>query len=89
MTCHCSDGGFFIFKGPFSFKFKTSDFSVLLHFIVAWSVNVATATNYVSHNRNLTGSVAPKAVTVVVASCGVPLPIVFQITFLPQAGVNW
>jgi hypothetical protein len=50
-------------------------FSVLVHFIVAWSVNVAAAINYVSHNGNHTGSVAPQATTVVVAYCGIPLPI--------------
>jgi hypothetical protein len=54
-------------------------FSVLIHFIVAWPVIVVAATNYVSHNGNYTGSVAPQAV--VVGSCGVPLPIVFQFYF--------
>jgi hypothetical protein len=37
---------FFNFKGPWPFKFKTSDFSVLVHFTVAWLVNVAAATNF-------------------------------------------
>jgi hypothetical protein len=55
--------------------------SVLIHFIVAWSVNVAAATNYVPHNGNHTGSVAPQAATVVVAACGVPVPIVFPFYF--------
>jgi hypothetical protein len=52
---------------------------------VAWPVIVVAATNYVSHNGNHTGSVAPQAATVVVASCDVPLPIVFPI-FLFVAG---
>jgi hypothetical protein len=39
-----------------------------MHFIVAWPVIVAAATNYVSHNGNHTGSVAPQAATVVVAA---------------------
>jgi hypothetical protein len=30
-------------RWPGPFKIKTSDFSVLMHFIVAWSVNVAAA----------------------------------------------
>jgi hypothetical protein len=34
------------FKWPWPFKFKASDFSVFMHFIVAWSVNVAGATNF-------------------------------------------
>jgi hypothetical protein len=42
---------------------------------------VAAATNYVPHNGNHTGSVAPQAATVVVAACGVPLPIVFPFYF--------
>jgi hypothetical protein len=82
MTCHCSAGRlFFIFKGPCPFKFKTSDFSVLIHFIVAWSVNVAGATKYVPHNGNHTGSVAPQAASEVVAACGVLLLIVFPFYF--------
>jgi hypothetical protein len=82
MTCHCSARrSFFIFKGPCPFKFKTSDFSVLIYFIVAWSVNVAASSNYVPHNGNHTGSVAPQAATVVVEACGMPLPIVFLFYF--------
>jgi hypothetical protein len=38
---------------------KTSDFSVLMHFIVAWSVNVAAAANF--H-----GSSAPHAIVLYV-----------------------
>jgi hypothetical protein len=82
MTCHCSDGHLFLyFKGPCPFKFKTYDFSVLIHFIVAWSVNVVAATNYVLHTGNHIGSGALQAATVVVVSCGVPLPIVFPFFF--------
>jgi hypothetical protein len=79
MTCHCSAGNFF--KGPWPFKIKTSDFSVLIHFIVAWLVIVVAATNYVSHNGNHTSSVVPQAATEVVASCGMSLPIVFPLNF--------
>jgi hypothetical protein len=32
-----------------------SVFSVLIYFIVAWSVNVAAATNYVPHSGNHSG----------------------------------
>jgi hypothetical protein len=42
---------------------------------VAWPVIVAATTNYVLHNGNHTCSIAPQAATVVVASCGVLLPI--------------
>jgi hypothetical protein len=82
MTCHCSARRlFFLFKGPCPFKFKTSDFSVLIHFIVAWSVNVAATTNYVPHNGNHTGRVMLQSATVVVAVCGMPIPIVFPFYF--------
>jgi hypothetical protein len=37
---------FLNFKGPWPFKIKTSDFSVLMYFIVAWTVNVAVTTNF-------------------------------------------
>jgi hypothetical protein len=72
---------FFIFKEPCPFEFKEKFFSFLIHFFVACSVNVVATTNYVSHNGNHTGSVAPQAATVVVVSCGVLLPIVFLIYF--------
>jgi hypothetical protein len=37
---------FLIFKGLGLLKLKTSDLRVLMHFIVAWSVNVEAATNF-------------------------------------------
>jgi hypothetical protein len=45
MISHCSAGSLFNFKGPWPFKIKTY-VSVLMHFIVAWRVNVAAATNF-------------------------------------------
>jgi hypothetical protein len=74
MTCHCSDGHFYLFKGAGPFKFKTSYFIVFIHFIVAWPVIVAAATNYVSHNGTHTGSVAPQDATTTVLACGLWLP---------------
>jgi hypothetical protein len=38
MISHCSATVFFNFKVPRLLKIKTSDFSVLMHFIVVWSV---------------------------------------------------
>jgi hypothetical protein len=46
MISHCSAGHFFNFKGHWPFTIKTSDLSVLMHFIEAWSVNVAATTNF-------------------------------------------
>jgi hypothetical protein len=46
MISNCSTGRFFNFKGAWPFRFKTSHFSVLMHFIVAWLVNVAAASNF-------------------------------------------
>jgi hypothetical protein len=60
-----------------------------MHFIVAWLVNVAAASNYVPHNGNNTGSIAPQAATVVVAACGLPLLIVFPFFFQATNRVNW
>jgi hypothetical protein len=57
MISHCSAGRFlFYFEGPWPLKIKSSDFSVFMHFLVAWSVNVAAATNF--H-----GSGTPQAAT--------------------------
>jgi hypothetical protein len=52
------------FKGPWPFKIKTSDFSVLMHFIVALSVNVAAATYF--HDSGT----PQDTTTTTVAACG-------------------
>jgi hypothetical protein len=66
ITCHCSDGYFFLIKGPSLFKKRKCVFSIKRHFVVEWSVNVESTANVCS-------SGALQAAVTGIAACIVPL----------------
>jgi hypothetical protein len=68
MVSSCSNGHFYLFKGPSLFEKRKRVFSVKRHFVVEWPVNIETASNACDCRAQQT------AITVIVA-CVVPLPM--------------
>jgi hypothetical protein len=86
MPCHCSYGQlFFKFKGAGPFKLKKNVFQHLKTLYCGMASNCGGRHQLCvggRHNGNHTGSIVPQATTVVVASCGATLPIVFPVLLL-------